>query len=62
MLRDEALQTDLRTHIRAYIERQAGWSKIARTHTEVYQSVVTTPYGKARYVYFPESECECTAS
>jgi 1,2-diacylglycerol 3-alpha-glucosyltransferase len=62
MLRDEALQTDLRTHIRAYIERQAGWSKIARAHTDVYQSVVTTPYGKARYVYFPEAECDCTAS
>jgi 1,2-diacylglycerol 3-alpha-glucosyltransferase len=62
LLRDDALQTELRTNIRAYIEQQAGWSKIASAHAEVYQSVVTTPYGKARYVYVPEPKCNCTTS
>ena len=54
LLRDEALRSDLGANIRAYIEKQAGWSSIAEAHTKVYRSVVTTPYGKARYVYFPE--------
>ena len=54
VLDDDALRTDMRASIRAYIEKQAGWSKIAQVHTEVYDDVVTTPYGKARYVYFPE--------
>ena len=62
LLRDDALQADLRANIRTYVERQAGWSQIARAHTNVYQSVVTTPYGKARYVYFPEPECDATAT
>ncbi|NQT93925.1 MAG: glycosyltransferase [Lentisphaerae bacterium] len=54
LLHDDALRADLQANIRAYIKKQAGWSRIAEAHTKVYQSVVTTPYGKARYIYFPE--------
>ncbi len=54
LLTDDELRDRLRGNISSYIETQAGWSKIARRHTEVYHSVVKTPYGKARYVYFPE--------
>lgn len=56
LLRDDALRATLRANIRAYVEQHAGWSRIALTHTKVYQSVVTVPYGKARYIYFPEPE------
>jgi glycosyltransferase involved in cell wall biosynthesis len=52
LLRNDERRRDMRANIRAYVEKQAGWSKIAQAHTNVYQSVVTTPYGKARYVYF----------
>ncbi|MGM0488637.1 MAG: glycosyltransferase [Planctomycetota bacterium] len=54
LLRDDKLRAELRGNIRTYIDNEAGWSKIAREHTKVYQSIVKTPYGKARYVYFPE--------
>lgn len=54
LLRDDALRARLRANIGAYVEKRAGWSKIALAHTKVYQSVVTVPYGKARYIYFPD--------
>jgi len=56
LLRDDALQQKLRANIRNYVKECAGWSKIAALHTSVYHSVVDVPYGKARYVYFPEPE------
>ena len=39
-----------------YVRRDAGWSNIAARHCDVYHEIVTTPYGKAKYVYFPEPE------
>ena len=60
LLRDDAMRDGLRANIRAYVEKQAGWSKIALEHTKVYHSVVTTPSGKARYVYFPEPGNDAT--
>jgi len=56
LLRDEALQEKLRSNIRNYVKERAGWSRIAEEHTKVYHSVVEVPYGKARYIYFPEPE------
>ncbi len=56
LLTDDELRSRLRGNIRSYVETQAGWSKIAMRHTEVYHSIVKTPYGKAKYVYFPEDE------
>ena len=54
LLHDDALRAGLRDNIRDYVRNQAGWSRIAGAHTKVYHSVVTVPYGKARYIYVPE--------
>jgi glycosyltransferase involved in cell wall biosynthesis len=56
MLNDHKLQEEMKENIRSYVKNQAGWTHIARKHIKVYQNVVTVPYGKARYVYFPEPE------
>lgn len=54
VLNDDALRQQLQSNIKRYVEQKAGWSHIARQHVSVYHSVVTAPYGKGRYVYFPE--------
>ena len=54
VLSDDALRRQLQSNIKQYVEEKAGWSHIARRHIRVYQSVIKVPYGKARYVYFPE--------
>ena len=55
ILCDDALNTRLRNNISNYISNEAGWSNITKLHCDVYHSIVTTPYGKAKYVYFPEA-------
>ena len=54
ILRDEKLNSQLRKNIGNYIGEKAGWSNIAAQHRKVYDEIITTPYGKAKYVYFPE--------
>ncbi|MCP5007974.1 MAG: glycosyltransferase [Planctomycetes bacterium] len=56
ILNDNDLQKVMKENIRKYISTHAGWSLIALKHIDVYHSVVTVPYGKARYVYFHEPE------
>lgn len=58
ILGDDALRNELKDNIRAYVQRQAGWRTVAGLHCDVYHRVVTTPYGKARYVYFPKPSDE----
>ena len=55
LLRREDLRAELQSNIRNYVG-QASWTQIAEKHLEVYRSLITTPYGKARYVYFPEPD------
>ena len=54
VLNDGELRRGLQDNIDKYVRQRAGWSHIARKHLEVYRGVVTVPYGKGRYVYFPE--------
>lgn len=61
-INDREVADRMRRSIRAYIAEQAGWTRIAQRHIEVYQSIVTVPYGKARYVYFPPETAEPGAS
>ncbi len=56
VLSDETVNSQLRKNIQKYIRVKAGWGRISEKHLEVYRKVVTTPYGKAKYVYFPEDE------
>lgn len=56
ILGDDQYRSGLQGNIRAYVEQRAGWSHIARQHVDVYHKVVRVPYGKGRYVYFPEGE------
>ncbi len=56
ILNDEDLAQSLQNNIRNYVEEKVGWSKVAQSHVEVYQSVVRVPYGKARYVFWDEDE------
>jgi hypothetical protein len=42
--------------IRNYVHNRAGWSHVADRHVDVYRRVVKVPYGKGRYVYFPEEQ------
>ena len=56
LLNDEALHHRCQTNIQQYVREHAAWGRIAGRHIDVYHSVVTVPYGKAEYVYFPEPE------
>jgi len=56
ILNNDKLRSGLRTNIRKYVKDTAGWSKIALKHSDVYHGIVTTPYGKAKHVYFPDPE------
>jgi glycosyltransferase involved in cell wall biosynthesis len=56
LLNSHKLQKDFRNNIKNYIQNNAGWRVIAKNHIDIYHSVITVPYGKARYVYFPESK------
>jgi len=55
ILRDESESSRLKKNIQEYIKK-SGWRNISKLHLDVYQKIVTTPYGKAKYVYFPEPE------
>ena len=56
LLNDEALHRRCQTNIQLYVREHAAWGHIARRHIDVYHSVITVPYGKAEYVYFPEPD------
>ncbi|MEA3278363.1 MAG: glycosyltransferase [Pseudomonadota bacterium] len=56
LLNDKALYRRCQTNIQKYVHEHAAWRHIAGRHIDVYHSVVTVPYGKAEYVYFPEPE------
>jgi len=58
VLNDRELTDKMKMTTRKYVSEQAGWSQIARRHIDVYHGGVTVPYGKARYVYFPEGSPE----
>ena len=54
VLNDREFRERLQSNMRRYVRERAGWSRIARRHIAVYHRVVTVPYGKGKYVYFPE--------
>jgi glycosyltransferase involved in cell wall biosynthesis len=56
ILRDDVLNAKLKDNIATYVGQRAGWSNIAALHCDVYHKIITTPYGKAKYVYFPEPD------
>jgi len=56
LLDDAALRRRCQTNIQQYVSAYAAWRHIAARHIDVYHSVITVPYGKAEYVYFPEPE------
>ena len=56
LLNDEALHLRCQANIQRYVREHAAWGLIAGRHIDVYHSVITVPYGKAEYVYFPEPE------
>jgi len=53
---DDVLKAKLKDNIANYICKEAGWSNIAARHCDAYRKIIKTPYGKAKYVYFPEPE------
>ncbi|HID78388.1 MAG TPA: glycosyltransferase [Planctomycetaceae bacterium] len=56
VLNDPQRRCRLQENMARYVRERAGWSHIARKHVSVYHQVVQVPYGKGRYVYFPEPE------
>ena len=54
VLNNNELRERLQANIARYVSQRAGWSHIARQHIDVYHHVIEVPYGKGRYVYFPE--------
>jgi len=56
LLDDAALRRRCQANIQQYVSERAAWRHIAARHIDVYHSVITVPYGKAEYVYFPEPE------
>ena len=56
IINDNELKKRMKKNIHAYISNKTNWSLIAKKHIEVYHKVVTVPYGKARYIYFPKPD------
>lgn len=56
IVNDDQYRSKMQESIRNYVDSQAGWSHVADRHVDVYRSVVRVPYGKGRYVYFPEDQ------
>lgn len=54
ILNDQTYRRQLQENMQRYVQEHSAWRHIARRHIEVYQQVVTVPYGKGKYVYFPE--------
>lgn len=52
VLSDKERTKEMKKGIEDYIENRAGWSKVAKSHIEIYQSVVKVPYGRARHVFW----------
>jgi 1,2-diacylglycerol 3-alpha-glucosyltransferase len=57
VLNDQTLVKTFKANMERYIKEHSGWSIVAKRHCKVYESV-TVPYGKERYIYFPEPENE----
>jgi glycosyltransferase involved in cell wall biosynthesis len=53
VLNDQQLRRRMRASVTEYVREKAGWSQTARQHAALYSAVIE-PYGKGRYVYFPE--------
>lgn len=56
LLNDKTLYLRCQANIQKYVHEHAAWGHITGRHIDVYHSVITVPYGKAEYVYFPEPE------
>ena len=54
IINDDSIRNQMKKNIQSYIKNKTNWSLIAKKHIQVYHNVVTVPYGKAHYVYFPE--------
>ena len=54
VLNNEILRREMKEKMRRYVRGRAAWRLIAGRHLDVYREVITVPYGRARYVYFPE--------
>ena len=53
---DDQFRLSLVKNISNYIEKEAGWSKVASAHSVIYQSLVKFPYSGAKHTYFPEED------
>ena len=54
ILKDAKTRQTLQANISNYVQNEAKWSRVARKHMEVYRPVTRVPYGKAKYVFWPE--------
>jgi glycosyltransferase involved in cell wall biosynthesis len=54
VLSNSRLKNEMRKNIRKFVKSHNNWDIIAKKHIEIYQSVVSVPYGKARHVFWEE--------
>lgn len=54
LLNDEAKREAMKNNIADYKEKSVGWKKVSEMHLEVYRKIARVPFGKAKYVYWPE--------
>ena len=52
LISNDKLRQQFRNNIRSYIKKDVGWDNVAKSHIEIYQSVVRIPYGRARHVFW----------
>ncbi len=52
LISNDKLRQQFRNNIRNYIKKDVGWDNVAKSHIELYQSVVRVPYGRARHVFW----------
>ena len=60
VLHDDDLQQQIRTSVRRYIDEEAGWTRIAEQHEQVYRDALCESEQPGRYVYVPEEDCDAS--
>ena len=52
IINNDKLRQQFINNIRNYVKKDVGWDHVAKSHINVYQSIVRVPYGMAKHVFW----------
>ena len=61
MLHDDHARKRMRESVRRYIREEAGWSRVAERHEQVFREALCEETQPGRYVYVPECDSDASA-